>query len=406
MAVVISISLIVIVFAVELEVTMFTFEAYTPTRILVGQDTLRLVGDQAKKLGNRALLVTGRRSMAESGHTELVKRSLESAGVGVEVFAQVDSNPSRETVNRGGEVALQTKRDLIIGLGGGSALDVAKGIAVLARHGGDIWEYVGGREIPGPVLPLIEIPSTAGTGSEVTKYAVISDDKAKLKEGFASDYIVPLVAIVDPGLMRTASPSLTAKAGGDALAQAIEAYLTKRANPFSDLLALEAIRLCVGHVRNATKDGANLENRLAMGWASSLAGMAISYVDVVIGHHVSEAVGALFKTHHGETAALLLPYAMEFNRSESIGRLGRIAAAMGENVDGLSAPAAATRAVQRVRALLRELGIPSRLTDLGVTKAAMPGLMGILRNRMKDLRAGNPKEMTEQSIAEFIEMAL
>ena len=385
---------------------MFGFEAYTPTRIFVGKNTLAMVGDQAKSLGTTALLVTGRRSMRDAGCTDTVKRSLQQAGVSVEVFDQVDSNPSRETVNTGGEIARGRKVDLVIGLGGGSALDVAKGIAVIARHGGDVWDYVGGKQITGPALPLIAIPSTAGTGSEVTKYAVISDETAHLKEGFASDFIIPLVAIVDPEVMSTTPPRLTARAGGDALAQGVEAYLTKRANPFSDLLALESIRLCARHLPGVVRNGKDLDGRLAMGWASSLAGIAISYVDVVIGHHVSEAVGALFKTHHGETAALLLPYAMEFNAAQSEGRLAQIAAAMGEHVDGLPASAAARKAVDRVRALLREIGIPARLSDLGVTKAAVPSFMAILRNRMKDLQAGNPREMTEQSITDFIEMAL
>ncbi len=385
---------------------MFGFESYTPTRILVGEKTLSQIGDQAKRLGKRALLVTGRRSMKSSGYTSRISRSLEQAGLNVEVFDQVDSNPSRETVKSGGELARRAKIDLVVGLGGGSALDVAKGIAVVATHGGDIWDYVAGKEIPGPIIPLIEVPSTAGTGSEVTKYAVISDENAHLKEGFASDFIIPLVAIVDAELMSMAPPDLTARAGGDALAQAIEAYLTKRANPFSDLLALEAIRLCAEHLLKATRDGKKLESRLAMGWASTLAGIAISYVDVVIGHHLSEAVGALFKTHHGETAALLLPYAMEFNLAESKERLSRIAKALGEDVSGLSLEDAAKKAVDRVRTLFRDIGIPARLTDLGVTKAAVPGILAILKNRTKDLQAGNPKEITEESVAAFVAMAL
>ncbi len=385
---------------------MLGFESYSPTRILAGEKALQLLGDQARRLGRKALLVTGRKSMKEAGYTAKATRSLEQAGVSVELFDKVDSNPSRDTVNQGGALARADKIDLVIGLGGGSALDVAKGIAVLARHGGDIWDYVGGKEITGPVLPLIGVPSTAGTGSEVTKYAVISDEKARLKEGFASDYIIPLVAIIDAELMSTTRPDLTAKAGGDVLAQGIEAYLTKRATPFSDLLALESIRLCGEHLRAATQDGRNLEHRLAMGWASSLAGIAISAVDVVIGHHVSEAVGALFKTHHGETAALLLPYAMEFNRAESAVRLARIAQALGENVATLGTDEAAKKAVLRVRSLLHDIGIPARLSDLGVTKEAVPSILAILKNRTKDLQAGNPREITEESIAAFVRMAL
>jgi len=385
---------------------MFDFTAYMPTRLLLGKKSIDQFPQVVKSFGNKALLVTGKRSMKESGFTDRAIRKLSSVGIEVELFDEVQSNPTMKAVNEGGALARKASVDMVIGLGGGSALDSAKAIAVLAKYGGSIWDFIEGKEIDKPVLPIICLPSTAGTGSEVTKYAVISNEKARLKEGFASNFIFPAVAVLDPELMSTVPHSLTVKAGGDVLAHAIEAYLTKLANPYSDIVALESIRLCVKYLKKVAKNGKNLKNRTAMGWASSLAGIAISFVDVVIGHHVSEAVGALYRTHHGETAALLLPYAMEFNFEGTKERLTHIAEVMGVDIKGMSVDEAALKSIEAVRSLLKEIGIPEKLRDLGVGKKEIPKMLEILKKRVPDLKAGNHHEITIESIKQYIEMAL
>lgn len=385
---------------------MISFDAVMPARLMVGENTIDAFPQAAAEIGSKAMLVTGKHSMKASGYTERVIRSLKTAGIDVVLFDEVRSNPKRETINSGGETARREKVDMVIGLGGGSALDTAKGIAVLGVYDNDIWDFVEGKEIDTPILPIIGIPSTAGTGSEVTKYAVISDDSAGLKEGFASDRIFSTIAVIDPGLMSTVPADLTAKAGGDALAQAVEAYLTKLAHPYSDMYAIESIRLCASYLKKAVENGSDLEARAAMGYASALAGIAISWVDVVIGHHVSEAVGALYHTHHGETAALLLPYAMKFNFDGTKQRLGEIAALLGVDTTGMSIEKAAQSGIDAVSGLLRSIGIPSGLGDIGVKPDSIPPMLDILDNRTGDLKAGNYAEISRESMKMFIEGAL
>jgi len=386
---------------------MFEFDYYLPTQLVVGNGKLNELGELARDMGSKAFLVTGKRSMKEAGVTDRVVKNLESVGIEVNVFAEAETNPSREMANRGARIAKQAGADIIIGLGGGSAMDTAKGIAVVVSHGGDIWDYVEGERVPpSPTLPIIALPSTAGTGSEVTQYAVFSNQEVHVKQGFGSDYIIPRLAIIDGELMSYAPSGLTAKAGGDAFAQAVEAYLSKLAHPCSDFFAEESIRLCSRYLRKAVKKGDDLESRAAMGWASSLAGIAINLVDVVIGHNVSEIVGALFETHHGETAAVLLAPTMEFNLQDSAERIARIAELMGEDISGLDVKEAARLAVDKVKELLSDIGIPMKLKDIGVTTEAVPQMLEMLEVRVPDMEAGNPREISKESLQEFFELAM
>ncbi|MBD3305578.1 iron-containing alcohol dehydrogenase [candidate division KSB3 bacterium] len=386
---------------------MLNFDAYLPTRILVGEQKLAEIGHQASQYGSRAMLVTGKHSMKAAGFTDRVVQSLQTAGLTVDLFDKIDTNPTRESINEGGALARQLETQVVIGLGGGSALDSAKAIAALAQdsENDDVWQYVQGREAPSSTLPIIAAPSTAGTGSEVTLYTVITNKAATRKDGFASPYIYPRVAIIDPELMSTVPQQLTAYAGTDAFAQAVEAYLTKLAHPFSDLLALESIRLCAHYLPQVVADGKNLTARAAMGWASSLAGIAISLVDIIIAHHASEAVGALYETHHGATAGILLPYAMEFNLKESRDKLARIAEVMGADIKYLTPENAARKSIEAVRTLYEHIGVPLSLADLGVKKESIPEFVAYLMTRKGDLDAGNPRECTEASLTEYMHMA-
>jgi alcohol dehydrogenase class IV len=378
---------------------MFSFESYLPTRILVGNKKIEEIGKQVKKYGARALLVTGKKSMKESGFTDRIIQILESEAVTVDLFDKIETNPTREIINEGGALAKQLGSQVIIGLGGGSAMDSAKGIAVLAKEGNDIWEYVKGKSVPNYILPIVAAPSTAGTGSEVTLYAVITDKTSRRKDGFMSEHIFPRVAIIDPELMSTVPPKLTAYAGADALAQAVEAYLTKRAHAFSDLLALESVKLIMNNLPKAVKDGKNLAARTAMGWASSLAGIAI-------GHHASEAVGALFQTHHGATAGILLPYAMEFNFDQCKERLAALAELMATDTARLSQDEAARKSIDIIKKLYQKIELPEKLSSIGVDKAAIPELVDYLLSRKDDLDAGNPRECSAKSMKEYLEMAI
>lgn len=343
-----------------------------PTKLVFGEGRLKEVGEKVKGYGKKALLVTGRKAMKELGFTHQVIEYSKAEGVEAVLYDKVEPNPSKQTVNTGGKLAKEKCCDVIVALGGGSALDAAKGIAVVAKYGGDVWDYMGEGNVPGPVLPLVGIPSTAGTGSETTPYAVITFKEKKMKYFMASPYIFFKVAIVDPLVMMSVPRYITAYTGMDAFTHAAEAYTSRMAQPISDRLALQAIELAAGSLPQVVMNGDNLEARTNMALASSLAGMAIAQAGLGNAHGLGEPLGGFFETDHGAVVGLLLPHVMEYNILTNPDKFINIAKVMGEKVDGLSLRSAATKAVEAVRNLLVDIGLPQRLRDLGVKKEVIP----------------------------------
>jgi len=343
-----------------------------PTKLVFGEGRLKEVGEKVKSYGKKALLVTGRKAMKELGFTHQVIEYLKAEGVEAVLYDKVEPNPSKQTVNTGGKLAKGKGCDVIVALGGGSALDAAKGIAVVAKYGGDVWDYMGEGNVPGPVLPLVGIPSTAGTGSETTPYAVITFEEKKMKYFMASPYIFFKVAIVDPLVMMSVPRYITAYTGMDAFTHAAEAYTSRMAQPISDRLALQAIELAAGSLPQVVMNGDNLEARTNMALASSLAGMAIAQAGLGNAHGLGEPLGGFFETDHGAVVGLLLPHVMEYNILTNPDKFINIAKVMGEKVDGLSLRSAAMKAVEAVRNLLVDIGLPPRLRDLGVKKEVIP----------------------------------
>jgi len=287
----------------------------------------------------------------------------------------VEPNPSTQTVDAGAKLAKDEDCDVIVALGGGSAIDAGKGIAVVATYGKQVWDYMGENNIPGPTLPLIAIPTTAGTGSETTRCAVISFKEKKIKWSMLSPFIFPKVAIVDPVLTMTAPSYLTAHVGIDALTHAIEAYTSRLSSPISDKLALQAIELCARNLPVAVMNGDNLEARTNMALASSIAGMAMAQAGAGNAHNLGEPLGGFFEAPHGAIVGLLLPHVMEYNIFTDLEKFANITRAMGEKVNDLSLRCAAIKAVEAIRNLLIDLGLPQRLRDLGVTKDTIPAMV-------------------------------
>jgi len=343
-----------------------------PTKLVFGEGRLKEVGEKVKGYGKKALLVTGRKAMKKLGLTHQVIEYLKAEGVEAVLYDKVEPNPSKQTVNTGGKLAKGKGCDVIVVLGGGSALDAAKGIAVVAKYGADVWDYMGEGNVPGPVLPLVGIPSTAGTGSETTPYAVISFKEKKMKYFMASPYIFFKVAIVDPLVMMSVPRYITAYTGMDAFTHAVEAYTSRMAQPISDRLALQAIELAAGSLPQVVMNGDNLEARTNMALASSLAGMAIAQAGCGNAHGLGEPLGGFFETDHGAVVGLLLPHVMEYNILTNPDKFINIAKVMGEKVDDLSLRSAAMKAVEAVRNLLVDIGLPQRLRDLGVKKEVIP----------------------------------
>jgi len=350
---------------------IFTFQA--PANMTFGPGAVGQLPDIVKGLGTRALVISDP-GVAAAGILDRVRSWLHDAGVTTEAFTNVEPNPSIETVNSAYDLVKRSQAEFLVGVGGGSAMDVAKVASVLARYGGTVHDYEGIGKVPGPGMTTVAIPTTAGTGSEVTVFAVITDRARTFKMTVGSPYIVPQYAVCDPELTLSMPPGLTAATGMDALTHGIECYVNTVYNPIAKALALEAMRLIGPSLRTAYTTGRDLSARTAMLLASTMAAMAFTRTRLGNVHAMSHPLGAHFDVPHGVANAVLLPYVMEWNLPACLQTYPAIAAALGEDVTGLSAEEASARAVAAVQRLSRDVGIPARLRDVGVTQAAIPAL--------------------------------
>jgi alcohol dehydrogenase len=344
---------------------MQNFVSFLPTRIIFGNGKFATLGEEAARLGKRALIVTYPSPTLGEYVVQAVEM-LQKNGVSSAVFDEVESNPSHTLINRGGAVARQEGCDLVIGLGGGSAIDAAKGIAVTATEEEDIWKIFEGTPITRPTLPVIAVSTTAGTGSEATFFTVISHRELHRKEGFARPQFYPTLSLVDPLLTLDLPPEITAATGMDALSHAIEACYCKMSTPVVDALAASAIRLVAQNLRRAVYDGKDLSARYNMMLANTLAGMAITQSDSCLAHVIGEAVGGVYNTGHGVSVAVCLPATMEYNCVAELQKFADIALWMGEDTRGLTLRQAAMKAPGAVRDLIHDLSMPKGLAALGV----------------------------------------
>ncbi|MHC1760927.1 MAG: iron-containing alcohol dehydrogenase [Negativicutes bacterium] len=344
-----------------------------PERLLFGWGSVEKTGEEALRYGTKALLISGKTSSRASGALDAVCASLKSAGIAVTLFCEVESDPSVHTVTVGAALARDSGADVVIALGGGSPLDAAKAISVMATHSGNIVDYEKTTLIR-KGIPVIAIPTTAGTGSEVTKFVVITDTDRKVKMLISSPFLIPRVALLDPQLTLSIPPAFTAGPGMDALTHAIEAYQSSLASPTTDVFALSAIRLIGGNLVKATLNGANVEARTAMLLGQMHAGLAFGNASVSLVHAMSRPLGAHFGIPHGQANAILLPWVMEYNRPACPEKFGQIAEALGCDVQDLSLKEASRLAVTAVREIYADTGLPLTLAELGVPVEALPQL--------------------------------
>jgi len=337
---------------------MKSFEFLIPTRIVFGNGAVKNIGEEAEKLGSRCLIVTDK-GLVKMDIVHRIQETITSAGLKVEVFSEVDPNPRDFSVQKGAEKAKEFGADLLVGVGGGSPIDTAKAMGVIVGEGGVIQDYEGLNKVSRPIIPLIAVPTTAGTGTEVTFWSVITDTKRKFKMSIGSPLMAARVALVDPELTVTLPPNLTAYTGLDALVHAIEGYTANLAQPISDALAFSAMELISNNIRQAYAAGHNLGARYNMMMGSLLAGMAFGNSDVASVHCMGEAIGGLYDTPHGLSMAVFLPYCLEYNLIADPAKFARVAKALGENIDHLSVPDAAHKAVDALWKLSRDLNIPT-----------------------------------------------
>ncbi len=373
---------------------------YSPTRIIFGEGSLKRVGEEARKFGEKVLIVTGKSSAKKSGSLDDVVNSLVSHNLQVKVFNKVEPDPSVETVEEGAKFARKCAVEVVIGLGGGSSMDAAKGIALLVTNKGSIIDYFGMDKVKEPAIPVIAIPTTAGTGSEVTKYAVVTDQKKMLKQIIGSFHINPRLAILDPMLTLSMPASLTANTGADALSHAIESYVCTKANPVSDILALESIRLIAEALPRAVSQPENIEVRKKMLFASSIAGIALTSSGAGIIHGMGYSITLYYGAPHGLANALLMPEAMEFNLVANPIKYRNIAAAMGKKVEGLSEKDAARLSVVAVRELSEKIGIPRGLKEIGVKEESLAGFAEAVGKNERVLSL-NPRRPSTKEIEEI-----
>ncbi len=360
--------------------TTWTF--HTAGQFLFGRNATRMLGEVVVRLGLKRVLLVTDSVLLQGGLSDPVHAALSEGGATVEIFSGGEPEPSLRAAHACIAAGKEFRPDGVLGLGGGSNMDLAKITATVLTHGGSPRDYVGDDKIPGPVLPLLCLPTTAGTGSEVSAAAVLTDTDAKIKVGILSNYLRSKVALVDPLLTLSCPPKVTADSGIDALTHAIEAYTAvdnevfplppgertvyQGRHPLGDLLAEKAIALIGAHLRQAVKHGRDEPAREGMALGATLAGMAFSNVGVAVVHALEYPVGGATHCSHGAGNGLLLPYVMRFNLPARVSRMATIARLLGEETAGLSEAQAAERAIVAVEQLRADIGIPTRLRDLGV----------------------------------------
>lgn len=337
---------------------MKDFEFQIPTKIIFGNGVVNKIGEEASRFGKRALIVTDPGLMATT-HIEQIQTILQNTGISVEIFSEIEPNPRDTSVDIGTRKANKFQADVIVGVGGGSAIDTAKAIGVLMKEGGRIQDFEGLNKVGKPITPLIAVPTTAGTGTEVTFWAVITDTKRKFKMSIGSPLMAAKIALVDPTMTLTLPASITAFTGIDALVHSIEGYTATLSQPISDSLALSAIEIIGNNIRQAYANGNNLEARYSMMLGSMLAGMSFGNSDVAAVHCMGEAMGGLYDTPHGLSMAVCLPHCMEYNLISNPKKFTKIAEVLGENIQDLSLIDAAHQSVSAIKKLLKDLSIPS-----------------------------------------------
>lgn len=346
---------------------MDSFSFTIPQNIKFRAGTLDLLPDLAKELGKSKGYIISGPHLNKIGMVAKCRKALKNAGMESECFTETEGNPSTDTVVKATEGFKKSKADFIVAFGGGSPLDVAKAVAVLATYGGNIVDYEGAGKVMGPVVPMIAIPTTAGTGSEVTAFSVITDHSRNYKLTVVSNYLLPAYVILDPDLIATVPANTAAACGIDAMVHALEAYISKAASPFSDIFAREALRLIGGSIRDYVADRSNPAACESMMAGSLFAGIAFSHARLGNVHAMSHPVSAYFDVPHGVANAILLPTVVDFNKDAADPEkyryiYGCISKDMGADIN-FTPDMLATE----IRMLNYELGILPTLSDIGVT---------------------------------------
>ncbi|MBR0598077.1 iron-containing alcohol dehydrogenase [Sinanaerobacter chloroacetimidivorans] len=384
---------------------MKDFQYRMPTKIRFGVGISKNIADVCKEYGAKKVFVVTDSMIIKTNILDSVKESFEKANMPYEIYSDIVPDPAIEVVDSTAEILRKSGANLVVAVGGGSPIDAAKSICMLQTNEGSVRDYLfgGSRTVTNPGMPLICVPTTAGSGSEMTAAAVITDNQNQIKLSVTHDYIIPRVALIDP-LLHVGMPGfITATTGIDALTHAIEAYVSLNASPVSDAMALQAMRMIGKHLRNAVANGNDIEARSNMAIASSIAATAFFNGGLGVVHGIAQSMGGVAHVPHGVANSLILPYAMARNVVGNLEKFKEIAIALGENVDGLSLREAAEKAPKAVLKLAQDTRVPLKLKDVGVTREHFPAIIeGTMAYR---LLAVNPCKLQEKDITEILESA-
>ncbi len=345
------------------------FEYNSPTKIIFGENSVKEIGLEVDSLGGSKALVVTDRGIIEAGLAEKVEKALGRRYAGT--YDQCIPDSGFHLVDEGATFAHEKGADILVSVGGGSVIDTAKGMAVVMKEGGKLSDYRGVQVLSRPQTPHVVVPTTAGSGSEVTWFAVIKDWERNIKEAFVDVHIIPDKAILDPTMVADLPPHLTAGPGMDSLSHAVEAIHSLQRQPIIDGLALQAVRLVMENLPRCVEKGDDLVSRGQQQLAATMAGIAFGNSQPGLVHAMAHPVGALFKVPHGVANAILLPHVMLFNMPECADRYKLLARAMGLDVRLLSNEEAGRAAVEAIRNLAAKIGLPQKLREVDVPEEGL-----------------------------------
>lgn len=378
----------------------FTFSV--PQNIIVGRGSLAKLPEVAEKSGGKKAFIISGPHLNKMGIVQSCVDAMKAKGIESSVFTETEGNPSVETVDKASAAYKESGADFIVALGGGSPMDVAKAVGVVARYGGSITEYEGADKVPGDIIPLIAVPTTAGTGSEVTAFSVITDHSRNYKLTVFSYKLIPSYAILDAGLLTTAPASVAAACGIDAMVHALEAYISTAASPFSDAMAEKALELIGANIRCYAANRGDIEAAENMLVGSLFAGIAFSWARLGDVHAMSHPVSAYFNVPHGVANAILLPTIVEYNMLADKGKYLNIYNYIAE-LPAAPEEFTADMLVDELLNLNEALGIPAGLEEAGVTKDKFDAMAD---DAMKSGNiAVNPRSTTKKDVLALYEKA-
>lgn len=385
------------------------YDFVAPQQIVFGWGRRRELAQLAPRLGRRAFVVCGSRTLESAGLLEEISSLLAAGGVVAIRLETLTHEPEVDDVDRTSAEVRKVgagQGDFVLAVGGGAAIDLAKAVAAMAANTEsptikDYLEGVGkGLTLVAEPLPVLAMPTTAGTGCEATKNAVISCYDPAFKKSIRDERIVPRIALIDPELTVSAPPSVTAASGMDAITQLFESYISRKAQPIPRALAVEGLRRALPAIREALRDGRSQSAREAMSHAAMLSGMCLANAGLGMAHGVAPALGVHCRVPHGAACALMLPVALRVNRDVRLHDLARLAHSLGIKGPSSSPEDAVDALIAHVESICDDVGVPRRLSDLGVTSDKIPALIASSRGSSM---SGNPRELSDEELSEILE---